>query len=77
MARDLLLTSRTLDVDEMLACGVVTGKSMPDQVLGDVEQIAANAPIATRFTKRGLTPRAPQRAWLRRCAGRVWRSRRR
>lgn len=60
MARDLLLTSRTLDVDEMLACGVVTRKIDSDQVLGDVEQIAANAPIATRFTKRGLTPRAPQ-----------------
>ena len=60
MARDLLLTSRTLDVDEMLACGVVTRKIDSDQVLGDVEQIAVNAPIATRFTKRGLTPRAPQ-----------------
>lgn len=60
MARDLLLTSRTLDAQDMLACGLATQQVGADEVLTKMAQIAANAPIAMRFTKRGLHPTAPQ-----------------
>lgn len=54
MAKDLLLTGRTLDAAAMLAAGVATDLLNPDAVLDGVQQIAANAPIAVRMTKRGL-----------------------
>lgn len=59
MARDLLLTSRMLDAEETLACGAATAMVSEDELLGKVREIAANAPIATRLTKRALQPVAP------------------
>ena len=59
MARDLLLSSRSLDADGMLAAGVATRQVTAEQVLGEVAAIAANAPLAMRLTKRGLSPAPP------------------
>lgn len=59
MARDLLLTSRMIDADEMLACGAATARVVPEDLLDRVRDIAVNAPIATRLTKRGFQPTAP------------------
>lgn len=53
-ARDLLLTGRTLDAAAMLAWGLATDEVADDGVLDRVAQIAANAPLASRLTKRGL-----------------------
>jgi enoyl-CoA hydratase len=60
MARDLLLTGRSLDAGAMLACGLATESVAVVDVPGRVRQIAANAPIATRLTKRGLSPDVPR-----------------
>jgi enoyl-CoA hydratase len=59
MARDLLLTSRSLDAPAMLACGLATREVGADDVLAQVRAIAGNAPIAVRLTKRGLSPAPP------------------
>lgn len=54
-ARDLLLTGRIVDADEALALGMVSrvidDGSFLDEVLETAAAIAANAPIATRYTK--------------------------
>lgn len=60
MAKDLLLTSRTIDAAQMLACGAATEEVAEPEVLDRVRRIAGNAPIAARLTKRGLSPRPPQ-----------------
>lgn len=54
MARDLLLTSRSLDCDGMLGCGLATARFDPEDVLSQIRQVAVNAPVAMRLTKRGL-----------------------
>lgn len=59
MARDLLLTGRSLNADEMLACGAATRRVPEQQVVADMAGIAGNAPVAVRLTKRGLTPAPP------------------
>lgn len=59
MARDLLLTSRSLDADQMLACGAATRQVAADELLETMRDLAANAPIAVRLTKRGLQPSPP------------------
>lgn len=59
MARDLLLSSRSLDAEQMLAAGVATGQLASDDVLSAVTQIATNAPVAMALTKRGLSPAPP------------------
>lgn len=60
MARDLLLTGRSLDAEQMLACGVATRQVAAQEILEEVARIAGTAPIASRLTKRGMSPRAPQ-----------------
>ncbi len=60
MARDLLLTGRSLDAGQMLACGLATQQLQADAVLAQAAQVAGNAPVAVRLTKRGLFPRPPQ-----------------
>jgi len=59
MARDLLLTSRSLDAEGMLAAGVATRQVRADEVLAEVAVIAGNAPLAMRLTKRALSPAPP------------------
>lgn len=54
MAKDLLLTCRTLDAQAMLDAGMATALLEPTAVLDAVGEIACNAPIAVRMTKRGL-----------------------
>lgn len=60
-ARDLLLTGRVIDAEEALRVGLVAGVSEPtafvDEVLDTAEQIAAQAPIATRLTTLALRQR--------------------
>lgn len=57
-ARDLLLTGRVVDADEALRLGLVSRVVEPafflEEVLAVAEQVAANAPIATRLTKVAL-----------------------
>lgn len=60
MARDLLLTGRSLDAEQMLACGAATRQVAAEEILAEVGRIARTAPIAARLTKRGLSPRVPQ-----------------
>ncbi len=59
MARDLLLTSRSLDADGMLASGVATRRTSAEDALDEVRWIAGNAPVAMRLTKRGMWPAPP------------------
>lgn len=59
MARDLLLSGRALDADEMLACGAATRQVAAEQVIEQMLPIAGNAPVAVRLTKRGLAPAPP------------------
>lgn len=59
MARDLLLTGRTLDTAQILACGLATAEVAEADLLAQVGRIAGNAPLALRLTKRGLAPSAP------------------
>jgi len=57
-ARDLLLTGRTVEADEALRLGLVSRvldpASFTDEIDGIAREIAANAPIATRYTKQAL-----------------------
>ncbi|MBK6763071.1 MAG: enoyl-CoA hydratase/isomerase family protein [Micrococcales bacterium] len=59
LARDLLLTGRSLDASQMLAAGIATRQVTTDDVLVEMAQIAGNAPIAVRLTKQGLSPAPP------------------
>lgn len=59
MARDLLLTSRPLNAEQMLACGLATQQLGADEVLAQLAGVAINAPIAVRLTKRGLQAGPP------------------
>ena len=59
LARDLLLSSRSLDASQMLAAGIATRQLPADEVIAETAQIAANAPIAVRLTKQGLSPAPP------------------
>ncbi len=59
MARDLLLTGRKLDADEMLSSGVATRRVSAQDIFSEMVLIAGNAPIAMRLTKRGLSPAPP------------------
>jgi enoyl-CoA hydratase len=55
-ARDLLLTGRSVDADEALRIVLVSGvfDDLAESVGAVAEQVAANAPIATRLTKLAL-----------------------
>ncbi len=57
-AAELLLTSRVLDAEEALAWGVVSAVHPADELLAAAhaiaDRIAANDPLATRYTKRAL-----------------------
>ena len=57
-ARDLLLTGRLVDADEALRLGLVSrvidDAAFLDEVLATAEQVAANAPVPTRYTKVAL-----------------------
>ncbi|WP_310962403.1 enoyl-CoA hydratase/isomerase family protein [Nocardioides terrisoli] len=57
-ARDLLLTGRTVDADEALALGLVSRVLDPErfetEVLAAATEIAATAPIASRYTTVAL-----------------------
>jgi len=57
-ARDLLLTGRTVDADEALRMGLVSGVVEEEEFLGSVLEtaagIAATAPVASRLTTRAL-----------------------
>jgi enoyl-CoA hydratase len=57
-ARDLLFTGRVIDAQEMLRLGIISQvlpvDGFADAAIALGEQIAANAPIATRLTKAGL-----------------------
>jgi enoyl-CoA hydratase len=62
-ARDLLLTGRTVDAEEMLRLGLVSSVSGDDGfvegVLHLAHSVAAAAPIAVRLTKSALVGGAP------------------
>lgn len=55
-ARDLLLTGRSVDAAEALRLGLVSGvfDDVATSVRSLAEQVAANAPVATRLTKIAL-----------------------
>lgn len=57
-ARDLLLTGRVVDADEALRLGLVSrvldDATFRDEVLATARQIAATAPIPSRYTKLAL-----------------------
>lgn len=57
-ARDLLLTGRMVDAEEMLRLGLVSSVSGDDEfvtgVLHAAHQVASGAPVATRLTKVAL-----------------------
>ena len=57
-ARDLLLTGRTVDAEEALRLGLVSGcveqEGFLDTVLETAAGIAATAPVASRLTTRAL-----------------------
>lgn len=54
MARDLLFTGRRLDASQMMQCGLATAVVEPDDAMQRMREIAGNAPVAVRLTKRGL-----------------------
>lgn len=58
VARDLLLTGRTLDAEGMRAAGLVTAvlpdEGFLDAVLATADAVAATAPVATRLTTAAL-----------------------
>lgn len=57
-ATELLLTGRVLGADEALAIGLISGIHPSDELLPAAhalaDRIAANDPLATRYTKRAL-----------------------
>jgi enoyl-CoA hydratase len=57
-ARDLLLTGRVVDAEEALRLGlvsrVIADEGFTDEVLATAEQVAATAPIPSRYTKLAL-----------------------
>jgi enoyl-CoA hydratase len=58
VAREMLLTGRSLTGAEAAACGLVTRAVPRDEVLATAlaaaDAVAAAAPVATRLTKRAL-----------------------
>ena len=60
-ARDLLLTGSSVDADEALRLGLVSDvfDDLAESVGAIAEQVAANAPIATRLTKIALRDGGP------------------
>ncbi len=72
-ARDLLLTGRTVDADEALRLGLVSGveeqEGFLDTVLATAAGIAATAPVASRLTTLPCAVAATP-TWTRRCIGR-------
>ena len=60
-ARELLLTGRTVEADEALRMGLVSGVFAPEALAAEVEQvavgIAATAPIPSRLTTLALRQR--------------------
>jgi enoyl-CoA hydratase/carnithine racemase len=60
-ARDLLLTGRLVDAEESLRLGLVSRvierESFLEEVLETAEQVAATAPVASRYTKVALSRR--------------------
>ncbi len=60
-ARDLLLTGRLVDADEALRLGMVSRvierEGFLDEVLATAEQVAATAPVPSRYTKVALRRR--------------------
>ena len=59
LARDMLLTGRSLSAAEALGCGlvnrVVEGSALEQTVVEMVERILAAAPIAARYVKEAVT----------------------
>lgn len=64
MARDMLLTGRSVRGAEAVASGLVSRVAPAEQVLDEAlsvaEQAAAAAPVATELTKAALGPGGPQ-----------------
>ena len=62
-ARDLLLTGRTVEADEALRLGLVSRVFEPEDfaagILDTARDIAATAPIASRYTKQALLGGGP------------------
>lgn len=60
-ARDLLLTGRLVDADEALRLGMVSrvlpAEGFLEEVLDTAEQVAATAPLPSRYTKVALARR--------------------
>ena len=63
-ARDLLLTGRRVDADEMRALGlasrVIADEALADEALAGAEKVAAGAPVAVALTKVALRDGGPR-----------------
>jgi enoyl-CoA hydratase/carnithine racemase len=66
VARDLLLTGRRVDAEEMRALGlvsrVIADEALADEALAGAQQVASGAPVAARLTKVALRDGGP-RSW--------------